>query len=129
MPKTVKVLRRFLGMLNFYRRFVPRAAELRAPLHSLLQGPKVRGSQKVYMATELTKAFQQCKQSLTEAVRLAHSDPSANLRITTDASDVAIGAVLQQEKNGCLEPLAVFSHKLSPVQFKYSPYDRELLAI
>lgn len=47
----------------------------------------------------------------------------------TDASDTSLGAVLQQKKDGAWEPLAFYSHKLSPAQKKYSPYNRELLSI
>lgn len=60
---------------------------------------------------------------------LAHPDCQAKLALVTDASDSAMGAVVQQLRNGVWEPLAFFSRKLSPSQRKYSPYDRELLAI
>lgn len=129
LPKTVKELRRFLGMLNFYRRFIPDAATKQAPLNSLLTGPKVKGSHPVTMTPKLLEAFDSCKQSLSEATLLAHPDPHAELNIVTDASDTAIGAVLQQRSKMEWQPLAFFSKKLSPSQKKYSPYDRELLAI
>ncbi|KAJ8721092.1 hypothetical protein PYW08_006557 [Mythimna loreyi] len=54
---------------------------------------------------------------------------SAELAIMTDASNAAIGAVLQQRKDERWQPLAFYSHKLNDAQKKYSPYDRELLAI
>lgn len=128
-PKTVKELRRFLGMINFYRRFIPNAAQIQAPLNSYLTGSKIKGAHPVHMTPEMLDAFQRCKDSLTQATQLAHPDPSAELAITTDASDVGIGAVLQQRKDRVWQPLAFFSHKLTPSQKKYSPYDRELLAI
>lgn len=128
-PKTVKELRRFLGMVNFYRRFVPNAAILQAPLNELLSGPKVKGSQPINMTPEHASAFEKCKSSLAEATLLAHPRTDAELAIESDASDMAIGAVLQQRNGGNWQPLAFFSRKLSPTQRKYSPYDRELLAI
>lgn len=128
-PKTVKELRRFLGMLNFNRRFIPMAAQLQAPLNSLLAGPKIKGSHPITMTADLLQAFENCKQSLSKAVLLAYPEPDAELSIATDASDVAIGAVLQQKKKDGWEPIGFFSHKLAPAQVKYSPYDRELLAI
>lgn len=128
-PKNVKELRRFLGMINFYRRFIPNAAQTQAPLNNLLSGPKVRGSHPVHMTSELLQAFNQCKQKLADAALLAHPDPHAEIAIQTDASDTAIGAVLQQRNGEDWQPLAFFSRKLSPSQRKYSPYDRELLAI
>ncbi|KAJ8710566.1 hypothetical protein PYW08_009081 [Mythimna loreyi] len=128
-PKTVKELRRFLGMMNFYRRFVPEAALKQAPLNNLLSGPKVKGTHPITMTPELLEAFNNCKKSLSEATLLVHPDPCAELNILTDASDTAIGAVLQQRSKSEWQPLAFFSRKLSPSQKKYSPYDRELLAI
>lgn len=128
-PKTVKDLRRFLGVINFYRRFVPNAAKLQAPLNAILAGPKIKGAHPVNMTPELLKAFEDIKTSLSNATLLAHPDPSAELAIVTDASDTAIGAVLQQRREANWEPLAFYSHKLNGAQRKYSPYDRELLAV
>lgn len=128
-PKTVKELRRFLGMLNFYRRFVPNAAQLQAPLNDVFSGSKIKGSHPIDMTPQLLRAFEDCKESLSQAALLAHPDPVAELAIVTDASDTAIGAVLQQRNGKDWEPLAFYSHKLSTSQKKYSPYDRELLAV
>ncbi|KAG6458433.1 hypothetical protein O3G_MSEX010849 [Manduca sexta] len=127
-PKTIRQLRRFLGMLNFYRRFIPHSASIQAPLNALLGG-NVKASQPVDISGEALLAFNRCKESLANAALLAHPDCQAELALVTDASDLAMGAVLQQKKNGVWEPLAFFSRKLSPSQQKYSPYDRELLAI
>lgn len=127
-PKNVKELRRFLGMLNFYRRFIPNAARIQAPLHTLLTG-SVKGSHPVDITGETLEAFEKSKESLCHATLLVHPDITAKLAVVTDASDSAIGAVLQQLKFGNWQPLAFFSKKLSPSQQKYSPYDRELLAI
>lgn len=127
-PKTVKELRRFLGMLNFYRRFIHNAAQHQAPLNALLTGP-VKGSHPVTFGKKELDAFEECKQGLCQAAMLAHPDSSAQLALVTDASDTAMGAVLQQQRAGAWEPLAFFSRKFSPAQTKYSPYDRELLAI
>lgn len=127
-PKTARQLRRFLGMINFYRRFLPRAAQNQAPLHALLTG-NVKASQPVDISGPSLQAFEECKDSLCSAALLAHPDTNAKLGLVTDASDFAIGGVLQQFKDGNWQPLAFFTRKLSPSQQKYSPYDRELLAI
>lgn len=127
-PKNIKELRRFLGMINFYRRFIPGAAQLQAPLNALLTG-SVKGSHPVELVGETLKAFNDSKDSLCHAALLAHPDCHANLSLVTDASDTAMGAALHQLKNNKWQPLAFFSRKLSPAQQKYSPYDRELLAI
>lgn len=127
-PKTVKELRRFLGMINFYRRFIPNAAKQQAPLNALLTG-SVKGSHPVNFSPPELEAFEACKGGLSQAAMLAHPDCGAKLALVTDASDTAMGAVLQQFKEENWQPLAFFSRKLSPAQSKYSPYDRELLAI
>lgn len=127
-PKTVKELRRFLGMLNFYRKFIPNAAKIQAPLNALLTD-SVKGSHPVSIEGDALLAFEGSKESLCRATLLAHPDLDARIALVTDASDTAIGAALQQYKGGAWEPLAFFSRKLSPSQQKYSPYDRELLAI
>lgn len=127
-PKNVRELRRFLGMINFYRRFIPSAVSFQAPLHALLTGT-VKGTHPVNISGDTLEAFKRCKESLCEAALLAFPDLEARLAVVTDASDMALGAALQQFKEGAWQPLAFFSKKLSPSQKKYSPYDRELLAI
>lgn len=128
-PKTIKELRRFLGMLNFYRRFIPGAASIQEPLNSLLAGPKTKGATPITWTPQLSDAFTESKKKLSQATLLVHPDPKAELTIQTDASETAIGAVLQQQKGKEWQPLAFFSRKLSPAQKKYSTYDRELMAI
>jgi len=128
-PKTVSELRRFLGMLNFYRRFVPHAASNQSLLHEVLSGPKVKGSHPVTWTDTLVTAFNECKASLSQAALLAHPDPTAPLALVTDASTIAMGAVLQQRVQDSRQSLAFFSRKLSPAQQKYSAYNREHLAI
>ncbi|CAK1603499.1 unnamed protein product [Parnassius mnemosyne] len=127
-PKELRQLRRFLGIIKFYRRFLPNATQKQAPLYNLLTGA-VKGRQPISLNGEAAKAFEECKRSLANATLLAHPDCEAKLALVTDASDGAIGAVLQQLKDGVWQPLAFFSRKLSPSQQRYSPYDRELLAI
>jgi hypothetical protein len=129
LPKTAKELRRFLGMINFYRKFLPGAAQIQGPLHEVLAGPKIKGSTPIHMTLELQRVFEKCKASLSNAMLISHPDANAELALFTDASDVAIGAVLQQRRKSYWEPLGLFSRKLTIAQRNYSPYDRELLAI
>jgi len=127
LPKTAKELRRFLGMINFYRRFIPGAAKMQAPIHNLLGAKK--GAAAIIWTEEAQQAFENTKQSLTQTTLLAHPRANAELALFTDASDHSTGAILQQQYQDGWEPLAFFSKKLSPTEAKYSAFDRELLAI
>ncbi|GFY00498.1 hypothetical protein TNCV_2138961 [Trichonephila clavipes] len=127
-PETVGSLRKFLGLLNFYRRFLPKAAEQQYLLSEFLKGSK--GKKKpLNWSSEAITAFQRCKQALADAALLAHPSPSAPLALHVDASDYAIGGALHQVVDSELQPLAFFSRKLTSSEKSYSAYDRELLAI
>lgn len=84
-------------MLNFYRRFLPNSAATQAPLNALLTG-NVKASHSVDISGDTLLAFTRCKESLANAALLAHPDCQADLALVTDASDLAMGAVLQQFK-------------------------------
>ncbi|CAK9827605.1 Transposon Tf2-6 polyprotein [Anthophora retusa] len=127
-PVSAKQLRRFLGMINFYRRFIPKAAHTQAPLNDLLTD-KIKGNQPVAWTPEARKAFRLCKEDLSQAALLAHPEPNGTLAVTCDASDFMVGAALHQRIGNAWEPLSFFSTKLSPAEQKYSAFDRELLAI
>ena len=79
--------------------------------------------------SEATAAFQDIKNTLADTSLLVHPKPNAPVKLMTDASDIAIGGVLQQYLNDTWCPLAYFSRKLTPTEQKYSTYDRELLAV
>ncbi|GFU24768.1 hypothetical protein TNCV_793911 [Trichonephila clavipes] len=129
-PETVDSLRKFLGLLNFYRRFLPKAAEQQYLLSEFLKGSKgKKDSKPLNWSSEAITAFQRCKQALADAALLAHPSPSAPLALHVDASDYAIGGALHQVVDSELQPLAFFSRKLTSSEKSYSAYDRELLAI
>ena len=124
-PQSVKSLRRFLGMANYYNRFIPNFSSVLQPLTDLLRGnPK-----KISVTAEAEKAFSSVKASLAAATSLHHYNPEATLVLKTDASQLAVGAVLQQVIHGEVQPLEFFSRKLQPAQVRYSTFGRELLAI
>lgn len=74
------------------------------------------------------EVFDRLKQELVNATLLVHPSAELPLVLIVDASDLAIGASLQQLRKNNLEPLGFFSRKLSKSQVSYSTYDRELLA-
>lgn len=63
-PENVHQLRQFLGTLNFYRRFIPNAAEDQVILNGLLSGPKIKKKTPIIWNAELEEAFMKCKNSL-----------------------------------------------------------------
>ncbi|GFT45349.1 retrovirus-related Pol polyprotein from transposon opus [Trichonephila clavipes] len=111
-PETVGSLRKFLGLLNFYRRFLPKAAEQQYLLSEFLKGSKgKKDSKPLNWSSEAITAFQRCKQALADAA-LAHPSPSALLALHVDASDYAMGGALHQVVDSELQPLAFFPENL-----------------
>ena len=125
LPKDKKQLREYLGLLNFYHRFVPKAANVLGPLHKLIQGKK----NLIEWTDEAKKAFAKSKTALAESTMLIHPKGNAAASLTVDASDEAVGAVYEQYIGDSWKPIAFFSKKLSNAERKYSAFDRELLAI
>jgi len=125
-PQNVTELRSFLGTVNFCRRFIPHMSDRVSTLTSLASGSK---KSKICWNAELDKDFIKIKDALVEVVTLSFPDGTLPLTLTCDASKIAIGAVLTQDRNGVKEPIEFFSHKLSAPQVNYSTFDRELLGI
>lgn len=128
-PENRVQLRRFLGMINYYRRHFKNAAKTQAPLNELLKDSKKNDRRPVPWYEESINAFENCKTELSQAALLVHPAEASPLLLATDASDTTIGAVLEQIHDNKRQPLAFFSKKLSTAQRKYSTYDRELTAI
>jgi cleavage and polyadenylation specificity factor subunit 1 len=128
-PTTVQGLMGYLGMVNFYRRFIPGAAHTLRPLTDALRGGKPLKSA-VQWSGEMEQAFVASKKALCDATLLAHPRQRAELALATDASGDHVGAVLQQRATAAApwEPLGFFSQKLDPAQTRYSAFDRELFA-
>ena len=127
-PKTMKDMRRFLGMVNFYRRFIPDAAQTLASLNSLLS-PHKNSRKDIEWNDAAVASFNAIKQKLADATMLAYPVLNAATQLVTDASDTSVGAVIQQTVNDITRPIAFFSRNLTTAQKKWSTFDRELLAI
>lgn len=129
LPTTAMELKRFLAMTNFYRRFIPQAVKNQIPLQRLIVGNKKNDTSKINWTEEDIHRFEWCKNDLSKNTLLAYPASNAEISLSVDASDIAIGAVLHQIIDGIAQPLGFFSKKLTDAQRKYSTYDRELLAI
>ncbi|CAI2730592.1 unnamed protein product [Schistosoma spindalis] len=112
-------------MINFYRRFIPKCADIAKPLTDLLRGR----AKSLTMTPQAIQAFEQLKSTLSTEALLVRRKVDAPLAVMTDASNVAVGAVLQQHVDQQWQPLAFFSKKLNATQTKYSTFGRELLAV
>lgn len=128
-PAIVKELQAFLGMINFYRRFLPHVAKTLKPLTDVLRGGRT-GKDSLEWTADMGEAFCAAKQALLSATCLAHPTRGAALSLMVDASATHVGACLQQQLPGRKDwqPLGFFSKKLEVAQQKYSAFDRELFA-
>jgi hypothetical protein len=126
-PTIIKELQAFLGMVNFYRRYLPSIARMLRPLTDGLRGGK-KGADKLEWSAALDAAFAGAKQALLSATHLAHPTVGAELSVVVDASAMHVGACLQQQLPGRKDwqPLGFFSKKLETAQQKYSAFDRKL---
>ncbi|XP_058757922.1 uncharacterized protein LOC131631166 [Vicia villosa] len=119
LPRSLSALRGFLGLTGFYRRFVHNYVTLAAPLTDLLRSNNFKWS------TEASTAFTNLKNRMTDMPVLVLPNFTKHFAIDTDASGVAIGAVLSQEGH----PIAFFSKKMCPRMQAASVYVREIFAI
>ena len=123
-PTSCKDVQKFLGLANYYRRFVPSFAAIAKPLHRLTEK-----TAKFKWSTQCEQAFIDLKQRLTSAPILALPDFSENFMLDTDASDVGIGAVLSQKHaDGSERVIAYASRVLSKPERRYCVTRKELLA-
>ena len=115
-------------MIKFYRESILKAAHAQRHLNKYLKNAKKKDKTTILWDEQAEEAFEICKKKLSEVALLAFPDDEADLRLVTDASVMAMGALEQLEK-GIWKPLAFFPRKFTPAQSKYSTYDKELMAI
>ena len=127
LPGDKKGLLHFLGMVNYYHRFVPAVAKVLEPLHRAASAAKTNKTL-IKWDQSLTQSFNNAKAALANAVKLVHPNLSAPIALSVDASNTAIGAVLEQKTSHGWCPLDFISVKLTPAQKNYSVFDRELLS-
>ena len=121
-PRTLTELRSFLGLANFFRRFVQGYASLVAPLTDLLRGAPAR---LIEWGPVQATTFAAVKRALTSAPVLTLPDPELPYEVVTDASLNGTGGLLLQEGR----PLAFLSRKFSPAERNYTTGEQELLAV
>ncbi|XP_063542080.1 uncharacterized protein K02A2.6-like [Cydia strobilella] len=124
-PSCVTEVRSFLGMVNFYSKFIPNASDILDPIHSLL-----RKGARWNWTTNCDEAFNKIKSLLIGKRILAHYDPNNQVTLTCDASPRGVAGVLSQpDGQGRERPVAYVSRKLNSAEQNYSQIHREALAI
>lgn len=124
-PTNVSQLRSYLGIMNYYRRYIEGFSNLARPLNDLLK----KTAKWTWEASQ-QDAYQRLKDKLLNDVFLLHPSNDKQFILETDASGYAWGAVLsQQDDEGRYRPVACISRSFADAEKRYDTHDRELLAI
>ncbi len=120
-PSNVRELKQFLGLAFYYRKFIPKFANVAEPLHLM---------RKFVRSHDCQHAFDPLKQKLTEAPVLAYPSFDKDFVLETDASIKGVGAILSQKQDdGKLHPVAFAGRALSQSEKNYSITELETLAV
>ena len=136
-PTTQKEVEQFLGLAGYYRRFIAGFSKIASPLSELCGTLKAAkgGAQRTppkkrfEWGDEQQQAFEQLKAAVASAPCLAIPDPKREFIVHTDASGYATGAVLMQQFDEGLRPIAFLSKKMTKAERNYPVHEQELLAI
>lgn len=135
-PSTPEDIRRFLGFVGYYRRFIHQFSKISKPLTELMPTPTKKGQKHKTKTKKLWKwgneqerAFEQLKEKLISAPILGYADGSESYELHTESSGDALGAVLYQEQNGLQRVISYASRSLSKAEKNYATHKRELLAL
>ena len=124
-PKCVKDVQKFLGLANYYRRFIEGFVTVARPLHDLVKKDK-----KWDWAEKEEKAFRELKEKFTKEPVLAAPDIDKKMRMKVDTLDYATGGVLSMEcEDGLWRPVAFLSKSLNETERNYEIHDKEILVI
>jgi len=121
----VKDVRKFLGLANYYRRFIKNFAQVARPMNVL-----IRKNMKWQWRQEQQKAFDELKRIFTTRPVLAALDLDKEFRVEADASNYAIGGVLLMKCSDELwRPVTFISKSLSDIEWNYEIHDKKMLAV
>src|SRR5579859_6499422 len=125
-PKSVHDVRVFLGLANFYRRFILNFSKVAGAMTALL-----KKNNKFRWMAEAQEAFERLPSAFTSAPILRQFDASLPVILEADASDYALRAVISQRgpEDGVLHPITFYSRKFNSAELNYEIYDKEMLAI
>ena len=124
-PNNVSELRSFLGLLNYYGKFIPNLATMIHPLNNLL-----KGTVKWSWTADCAQAFDATKRLLTSSKVLVHFNPKWPITLACDASCYGVGAVISHVlPDGSERPFAYSSRTLTQSEKNYAQIEREAVAI
>ncbi|XP_078242735.1 uncharacterized protein LOC144587127 [Pogona vitticeps] len=126
-PNTKKKVKSFLGLVGYYRKFIPRFSEIAAPLTDLT---RKKADDRIPWTSDCEAAFQRLKEALINYPVLRAPDFDREFIIYTDASNSGVGAVLcQEDENGDQHPVSYLSRKLQKGERHLATVEKECLAI
>ena len=125
-PSNTKQVQSFVGLANFYSRFIPNFAHYMSPLYALLQK-----NAKFSWTSEHQQAFDRINQLFLDKNILCDFNTSFETSIETDSSSYGVGCVLLQRphKNACWSPVQFASRTLNSAECNYSQIEREALSV
>ena len=123
-PTTFWAIRQFLGLSGNYRRFIQDYAELAKPLSDLL-----KKDVKWEWGCNQRRSFRKLRRYLCSEPIPQYPDFQKTFKLTTDASEYAVGAILSQESDGVDMPIAYFSKIMNACEQKYAKAEKECLAV
>lgn len=129
-PENIRQLRSFLGLANFYRKFIYNYADKAKPLtligkdHPNISKHK-SAKTKIKLNTEQLRSFEILKKEIQNTIELTQPNTNIPFELTTDASDTGIGAVLSQNN----KPIVFISKTLNDTERRYATNEREAYAI
>jgi hypothetical protein len=123
-PKSLKDIERWRGLAGYYRQYIYQFSKVMEPINKLLKTKEFRW-------TEIEQqAFDTVKEKFKEGTILLNFDFEKQIKVTTDASGIALGAVIEQQNDrGNWQPVLFYSRKFNDAELRYSNPDKELLAI
>ncbi|XP_072751065.1 uncharacterized protein [Anoplolepis gracilipes] len=124
-PRNVLEIQRFLGLTNYFRKFIKDYARKARPLLNLL-----KKSVEFRFDKNCLEAFELLKSELTTAPVLKLYNPAAETELHTDACSLGLGAILlQKQKDNKWAPVTYFSQVTNEAETKYHSFELEMLAI
>ena len=122
-PRSKQHVQSFLGLVNYYRRFIRDCSKIAKPLTELTKNTPFEWNE------PQKNSFELLKKAICSVPVLRNFDAALPIYVTTDASQYAIGAVLEQEEQNKRKPVAFASRTLNESEQNYAAHERELLAI